>query len=105
MAPSTESQNLEVQGWCSEMTQRQFLFLHVLFYGPARVLWMRKSKLVAKVLVWPAVKMIRSNKLDRSPYSAIIQEITHLLIFTKVFEIHLISRKQNCVSHTLANLD
>jgi hypothetical protein len=51
-----------------------------------------------------AVKMISSEKLDRSAYSAIIQEIKHQMSATQVFEIHLISREQNIVSHTLANL-
>jgi ribonuclease HI len=50
-----------------------------------------------------AVKMITSGELDRSPYTAIIQEIKQLMASCTLIEFELIRREQNNVSHMLAN--
>jgi hypothetical protein len=50
-----------------------------------------------------AVKMIKAHGLDRSPHTAIIQEIKLLMSSRPSIDIFCISQKQNNVSHVLAN--
>jgi hypothetical protein len=52
-----------------------------------------------------AVKMITLEELDRSPSTAIIQEIKHLMASCTLIQFQLIRREQNNVSHILANFN
>ena len=51
-----------------------------------------------------AVKLIKTPGIDRSQYSGVIQEIKDLFHAVGSFEVEVIRREQNTISHVLANL-
>jgi hypothetical protein len=72
-------------------------------HGVALSLEWSMLRCVVKMDYSEAVKMITSGELDRSPYTAIIQEIKQLMTSCTLIEFQLIRREQNNVSHILAN--